>query len=100
MIVADLTRMILNARCKLIYYPVGNRTQLFDLENDPRELTDLAGQTGLADVQADLTRHLIDSLYGTDRQWITDNRLTGLPDKTYSPPSARGLYAQRGWRFM
>jgi len=96
----EATRMILTGRYKLIYYPVGNRTQLFDLENDPRELTDLAGKPDLADVQADLTRRLIDNLYGGDLKWISDNRLTGLPDKTYSPSSPRDLYGQRGWRFM
>jgi arylsulfatase A-like enzyme len=31
------TRMLHDGRHKLIYYPVGNRTQLFDLDDDPKE---------------------------------------------------------------
>ena len=96
----EATRMILDERYKLIYYPVGNRTQLFDLNDDPCELTDLAGKPDLAEVHAWLGSRLIENLYGSDLNWITDGRLTGLPDKEYSPPSARDLYAQRGWRFM
>ncbi len=36
------TRMLHDGRYKLIYYPVGNRIQLFDLAEDPAELHDLA----------------------------------------------------------
>ena len=94
------TRMIFDGRYKLIYYPVGNRKQLFDLENDPCELVDLAGRSDLAEVKTTLTSRLIENLYDSDRQWITGDRLTGLPDKEYHPPSIRDLYGQRGWRFM
>ena len=94
------TRMILDGRYKLIYYPVGNRRQLFDLENDPRELTDLAGTTPCVEIEETLTRRLIENLYGDDIAWITNGRLTGLPDKAYRPPSVRDLHSQRGWRFM
>lgn len=34
--------MIRTSRWKLIRYPKMNRTQLFDLENDPDELVDLS----------------------------------------------------------
>lgn len=38
----DSQRMIRTSRWKLIRYPKMNRTQLFDLENDPDELVDLS----------------------------------------------------------
>jgi arylsulfatase A-like enzyme len=34
--------MIHDGRYKLIYYPCGNLTQLFDIDSDPREEHDLA----------------------------------------------------------
>ncbi len=45
---------------KLIEYAVGgrHRVQLFDLENDPLELVDLAGSKGHAELQADLASRL------------------------------------------
>ena len=41
------TRMIHDGHNKLIYYPVGNRSQLFDLSDDPNEMRDLADDPGL-----------------------------------------------------
>jgi arylsulfatase A-like enzyme len=41
-------RAIRDDRWKLIRYPLVDRTQLFDLQTDPRELNNLAGQSGYA----------------------------------------------------
>ena len=38
----NASRMLHDGRYKLIYYPAGNRRQLFDLQGDPQELNDLA----------------------------------------------------------
>ena len=38
---SDASRMVRNNTHKLIYYPVGNCFQLFDLENDPHELNNV-----------------------------------------------------------
>ena len=48
----NATRMIHAGRHKLIYYPVGNRVQLFDIASDPSELNDLAGSPDHAAIQA------------------------------------------------
>jgi len=40
----DVQRAIRDDRWKLIRYPLVNKTQLFDLQTDPRELTNLAEQ--------------------------------------------------------
>ncbi|MGA0134609.1 MAG: sulfatase-like hydrolase/transferase [Opitutales bacterium] len=64
----DCMRSVSDGRWKLIRYPLVDRTQLFDLENDPHELSNLAGQTAHA---------------------ATLNRLTGLLDsemKVYADP--------------
>ncbi|MCH8206988.1 MAG: sulfatase-like hydrolase/transferase [Chloroflexi bacterium] len=95
------SRMIRDRRHKLIYYPVGNRTQLFDLESDPDELRDLAGDPAHRDVVEHLTRSLVGRLYGSDLRWLEGDRLVGLPEEEYTSvrPPDRGLGGQRGLRF-
>lgn len=93
------TRMIHDGRFKLIYYPVGNRFQLFDLQNDPCELRDLSDRADSAAIRARLTKALIKNLYGNDLNWLNDGQLVGLPDKAFTQSADRGLFSQRGWRF-
>ena len=90
------TRMIHDGRYKLIYYPVGNCVQMFDLAEDPGEMQNLAGTADVADVQARLTAALIAELYGGDLAWVQEGALVGLPDRPYSPRPDRGLSGQRG----
>lgn len=85
-----------DGRHKLIYYPVGNRAQLFDLEKDPNELEDLVGQSTHSGVEADLRQRLAEELYGGDEAWVKDGHYVGLPDKAYEPSPNRGLTGQRG----
>ena len=92
----NATRMIHNGRFKLIYYPVGNHTQLFDLETDPRELHDLSDSSDHADTKQQLTDQLINELYGGDEKWAQDGKMVGLPDREYAPKPNRGLSGQRG----
>lgn len=44
----DSQRMIRTARWKYVTYPQANREQLFDLEQDPREMRDLSGDAAHA----------------------------------------------------
>lgn len=90
------TRMICDGRYKLIYFATGNRSQLFDLENDPRELKDLAESPDHAETLARLQDALMGQLYGGDEKWIKDGKLVGLPNKTFSAGPNRGLTSQRG----
>lgn len=91
------TRLVHDGRHKLIYYPAGNLRQLFDLDNDPHELADLAASADHAETLGRLTTQLIDELYGNDRDWLDQNgNLVGLPDEEVPPPSGRGLALQRG----
>jgi arylsulfatase A-like enzyme len=94
------TRMVRDQRYKLIYYAVGNRTQLFDLRDDPDELDDLGADPTLAEVRDRLIQELIGNIYGSDLEWIRDGDLVGLPDKAFEPRPERRLGGQRGWRFM
>ena len=90
------TRMIREGRWKLIYYPVGNCFQLFDIDADPREMTDLAREPRLAAVLADLSAKLVPELYGSDLDWITEGKLTDKPDRPYHWAPHRSLNSQRG----
>ena len=94
------TRMVHDGRHKLIYYAVGNRLQLFDLQEDPDELSDVSGSPEYVGVRRALTAKLIAHLYGDDVAWADGGELKGLPDKTHTPCPHRDLNGQRGWRFM
>ena len=89
-------RMIRDRRHKLIYYPVGNVFQLFDLQGDPDELTDLADRPEHANVLGHLKGVLQQELYGSDAKWLTDGEFTGEPARTYNPGPDRGLSFTRG----
>jgi arylsulfatase len=97
---ARANRMIRDRRHKLIYYPVGNRRQLFDLQTDPDELTDLTSSAHHREILDRLTKLLVDHLYGDDRKWVRDGTLVGLEDVPFTTSPDRGLSGQRGWRFV
>lgn len=96
------TRMICTDRWKLIYYPAGNRFQLFDLANDPHESRDLAADPRHAERLRRLQDRLRRELYGADRAWIRGRRWIGLPPRSREAVlqdlhgQARTLVAQRG----
>lgn len=90
------TRMVRNERYKMIYYPVGNRIQLFDLLKDPHENRDLSTDNYYQDIKDNLTQIMISEFYGSDAEWIQDGLLTGLPDKVFEPRADRSLSGQRG----
>ena len=90
------TRMMRMDRRKLIYYPVGNHFQLFDLEADPQETRDLAGNAAHGESLAELTASLIAELHGSDLDWLCDGVLNGKPDRPYNWASHRSLNSQRG----
>ncbi len=95
------TRMAHDGRHKLIYYPTGNRLQLFDLAEDPDEMRDVSEEAGYAAVRHTLTERLVRHMHGDDTRWVRGGRLVGEPepeDPGDLPPD-RGLRAQYGWRF-
>ncbi len=97
-------RMIRADEFKLIWFPVGNHIQLFDLKNDPQEMHDLGNDTSCAKIRERLTNLLIENLYGKDLDWIEGGKLVGEADRNIDDPSApeykprRDLNSQRGWR--
>jgi arylsulfatase A-like enzyme len=90
------TRMIHDGRYKLIYYPVGNYRQLFDLQTDPDELIDRSTSPDHRDILARLTGLLIGQLYSGDEAWVRDGQLVGLPNRQFAPGPNKGLSSQRG----
>ena len=90
------TRMIHDGRHKLIYYPTGNRVQLFDLADDPEELVDLAHADEHRAARERLERILVEELHGGDLEFVQDGKLIGTADKVFEPSPNRGLTTQRG----
>ena len=90
------TRMIRQDQYKLIYYPTGNRFQLFDLETDPQEMHDLSEAEQYEPLRQRLTALLRDELYGSDEEWLQNGELVGLPERAWQPVDNRELSGQRG----
>jgi arylsulfatase len=90
------TRMIRDGRYKLIYYSVGNFSLLFDLQEDPKEMVNLADSPEHAAILSGLKEKLIGELYGEDVEWVKNGELVGLPNRSYTPGPNRGLTSQRG----
>ena len=96
-------RMVHDGRYKLIYYPVGNRVQLFDLELDPNETHDLSGNGTDGEAQERLTKLMIENLYGSGVRAVRREGLvlfrSGLVLTSPRHQRARnvGLYATSSW---
>ncbi len=80
----EIQRALRDDRWKLIRYPQINKTQLFDLRNDPFERNDLAADPGSAAKAQELTQHLERTLkaYG-DACALT---VANPKPATWSPP--------------
>ena len=96
----NASRMIRDAGYKLIYYPVGNRCQLFDMKADRRELCDLSDSPEHAETRTKLVGQLISHMYGSDHRWIDNGQLVGQPDRLAPHICSRGFGGQRGIRFI
>ena len=91
-------RMIRTATHKLVYYPVGNLIQLFDMETDREERHDLSGDPAQAETLARMSGRLIEALPESERAaWVTNGKLTGRPDEGPNPPAPNTWFdGQRG----
>jgi hypothetical protein len=90
--------MVRSGAHKLIWYPIGNRFQLIDVDEDPMELHDLADDATHAGVRERLTQILYSEIYGSDEKWVQDGALVGEADRDLAPLPNRGVSGQRGWR--
>ena len=88
--------MVRDEHHKLIYYPAGNVTQLFDMEGDRGEEHDLSRDKAFSGVREALEKKLVDNLYGDDLDWIRDGRLAGFEPPEKEPAPDFGLLNQRG----
>lgn len=96
---ARASRMVRDERFKLIWYPAGNRVQLFDLEGDPDERTDLSQSEAFAPVRQRLETVLRKNLYGEDLELVDGDALIGMPEPELPAVDNRGLSGQRGVHF-
>jgi arylsulfatase len=90
------TRMVHDGRYKLIYYPAGNLFHLFDLESDPLEKRNLAGEAEVSAILKKLTGYLIKNLYNTDENWLKEGKLAGFAAPEFTPKVDFGMHNQRG----
>jgi len=90
------SRMIRDDRHKLIWYPCGNHVQLFDLEDDPHEMTDLGADPAHAETVVRLMALLRSETYGSDEKWWDGNTPVGESDRIFYPGPNRGLSLTRG----
>lgn len=86
----DCQRAVRDQRWKLIRYPLVDQTQLFDLQNDPRELTNLAGKPEHAAKLAEMMEKLKDEMkrYGDTHPLSVPNPKP--PEWTPPAPGAKG----------
>jgi arylsulfatase A-like enzyme len=96
---ARAMRMLRTKNCKLIWYPVGNRFQLFDLSSDPEEQNDLSERPECSELLGELKNAMLGELWGSDlEKWVRNGKLAGEADQPFTPSPNRGLLGQRGWR--
>lgn len=95
------SRMVHDGRYKLIWYPAGNIIQLFDLETDPNELTDLAEDPRSRPVRDRLEAALASAAYGKDVDdgWVRNGRLEGYDPGPFQLRADRSFSAQRGLHY-
>jgi len=87
----DVQRAIRDERWKLIRYPAINKSQLFDLKNDPFEMHDLAGDPN----QAPRIERLMEQLRAWQRYFGDTLPLSSdhPRDPTFTPPTGKALDA-------
>lgn len=95
------TRMLLDSRHKLIWYPAGNRLQLFDLLEDPFELRNVVDEPAYASSREALTASLCSHLWGIDVEqgWVRENQLVGYDPGLYLAKPDRTWSGQRGLHY-
>lgn len=95
------SRMMHDGRHKLIWYPAGNKVQLFDLETDPQELTDLSDADDAKPVRDRLEAALATACYGKDVDdgWVRDGKLVGYDPGPFKAKPDRSFSARRGLHY-
>ncbi len=71
-----------DGRHKYIWYPGTAREQLFDLENDPKEMEDLADDPGMRGEIEKWRERLVDELGGRNEGFVKDGKLQRLGGPT------------------
>lgn len=96
---AKAMRMVHDGRHKLIWYPAGSIFQLFDLERDPHEMTNVVDDTAYRSVVGHLKARLRNELYGEDLLAVSGEEFKGIVVPAAKAEPNRGLSGQRGLHF-
>jgi arylsulfatase A-like enzyme len=87
----QVQRSVRDERYQLIVYPQINKTQLFDLANDPHELKDLASEPAHAKTVERLTASLrtLQQEFGDKQALCSDNPMPAEFDYSKVPPEKK-----------
>ena len=79
---SNLIRAVRDDRWKLIRWPKLDKTQLFDLKNDPLEMDDLAQNADQGKRISDMTQQLLElqKQYADAQPWVDEKRLPEVID--------------------
>lgn len=75
----DSSQYILSDRYKLIWFSVRDEYQLFDMQNDPNEVNNLAADAKLAAVMTSLKNKLIQYLQNRPEGFVKNGQLKAVP---------------------
>ena len=92
-------RMVCDGTWKLIWYPAGNKIQLFNRLADPQEKYNVAEHADNKKILSHLTEALIKELYGEDLNWVNEDNLIGFDPPILEKSHNRGLSGQRGLHY-
>jgi len=97
----DASHMITDGHMKYIWYNEGNIEQLFDLERDPREQTNLAAQPAHASLVAEWRERLVAVLEEERSPDVRDGKLVGIPYPELDEVELRSqnIFNPRGMHF-
>ena len=78
-------------RYKYVFYTITGAQQLFDLQNDPHELRDLAGETNSAALVKEWRQKMVQHLAIRGEAWVRDGDLVMQPKAMLRRPNAPNI---------
>lgn len=87
---------VTDGRWKYLWFPEGPSEQLFDLQSDPQELHNLAGNNFTKEIQAELHQAIVDELTAKNSPYVEDGNLWQYP-VVNDPPGFRAAHGHPGY---
>lgn len=84
-----------NGRYKYVYFTLTGQEQLFDLKNDPDELTDLAFENKNQNLLESWRKRMVDHLSIRGEEWVKDGKLVIQKESVYFGKNHPGFKDQK-----